>query len=274
MKNICQISSYLTSLDGFGKIGQVHSVFQHSFNLVFGQQLLHVTDAKDFLSSFGIQIPAESFQAVKPFCQQGNVVKLTDHSMTFYSRKGTKRIGFEVVQPVSLRLTTVSFDSTVLMTMIAKLESLQLRPQLGLTVGVKESAFFEFLLQPNLDRENWEALTTYFVGRGQGLTPSGDDLLMGYLFVLLSYQLPAAQQLKTALASKTDRTTIVSQNYLEAMLAGFASSPFVELQQRMQQPAAEAELAQAVQRILSIGETSGKDTAYGILLGLNAVKNR
>lgn len=58
------------------------------------------------------------------------------------------------------------------------------------------------------------------------------------------------------------------------MIAGFASSPFVELQQKMNQAASEAVLAQALQRILSIGETSGKDTAYGILLGLNAVKNK
>lgn len=274
MKNVCQISSYLMSLDSLGKIGQVHSVFQHSFNLVFGQQLLHVTDAEDFLSSFGIRITPESFQAVKPFCQQGNVVKLTADSMIFYSRNGTKKISFDSVQSVPLELSAISYDSQVLMTMIAKLESFQLRPQLGLTIGAKESAFFEFLLQPNTDRKNWDQLTTYFVGRGQGLTPSGDDLLMGYLFVLLSYQLTTAQQLKDALTSKTDRTTIVSQNYLEAMLNGFASSPFVELQKKMKQAVNEAALAQALQRILSIGETSGKDTAYGILLGLNAVKNK
>lgn len=274
MKNHCQISSYLTSLDSSGKIGQVHSVFQHSFNLVFGQQLLHVTDAEDFLSSFGIRIAPESFQEVKPFYQQGNVVKLTADSMIFYSRNGTQKISFDSVRPVPLELTTVPYDPQVLRTMIAKLESFQLRPQLGLTIGAKESAFFEFLLQPDTDSRNWDQLTTYFVGRGQGLTPSGDDLLMGYLFVLLSYQLPAAQQLKTALASKTERTTIVSQNYLEAMIAGYASSPFVELQQKMKPAASKAEAAQALQRILSIGETSGKDTAYGILLGLNAVKNK
>ncbi|MGG5330238.1 DUF2877 domain-containing protein [Enterococcus sp. AZ163] len=274
MKNTCQISSYLATLDCFGKIGQVHSVFQHSFNLIITEHLLHVTDTEDFLSSFGIRITTESFEAVKPFCRQGNVVKLTPDSMIFYSHKGTKKIKFSSVDSVPLELSTIFFNSTVLRTMIAELENFQLQPQLGLIIEEKESAFFEFLMRPNPDSEVWNQLTTYFIGRGQGLTPSGDDLLMGYLFVLISYQLPEANQLMTALASKTDRTTIVSQNYLEAMIAGFASSPFVELQQKMNQAASEAVLAQALQRILSIGETSGKDTAYGILLGLNAVKNK
>ncbi|WP_379947182.1 DUF2877 domain-containing protein [Enterococcus devriesei] len=39
-----------------------------------------------------------------------------------------------------------------------------------------------------MDDEKWLALVEYFVGRGKGLTPSGDDLLMGYLFILKLYQ--------------------------------------------------------------------------------------
>ena len=274
MKSNCQISSYLRALDRFGRIGQVHSVFHHSFNLIVDQQLMHVTDSEGFLSSFGLRITPESFQAINPFCQQGNVVKLTRDSLTFYSRSGTKKIAFDSLEKIPLSLSAVSFDSAVISTLITALENFQLRSQLGLTVGTMESAFFEFLLQPDLESENWDLLTNYFIGRGKGLTPSGDDLLMGYLFILAIYQIPVAATLRQALASKIERTTTVSQNYIQAMLAGFASSPFIALQQKIDKKANETELIQALEKILLIGGTSGKDTAYGMLLGLNAVKNR
>ena len=103
-------------------------------------------------------------------------------------------------------------------------------------------------------------------GRGQGLTPSGDDLLVGIM--LGAGVLPGAagvcnvQDVRHVLASAAmPRTTRISGAYLDAARHGWASEPWHALVRALAgQP---EDVRGAARRLLGIGETSGADTLTG-----------
>jgi len=271
-KEQARISSYLSTLDHFGKIGKIHSVFEQSLNLIVEEQLINLTVSGNFLSSFGVQLSQTAFQEILPFCQLGNVVKLTQQSLTIYSQLGIKRLSFSDIQIVPLDIGAIEPNLSTLLTLKKILDTKQLEKRLGLPVGNRERMYFDFLQNPDMGDEKWLALVEYFVGRGKGLTPSGDDLLMGYFFILKVYQYKIYSVLEVQLREVNGLTTDVSWNYLSALLSGYASSTFIELQIGLEGKLSYSELDQLVDAILAIGHTSGSDSCYGVLLGLIAVQ--
>ncbi len=109
------------------------------------------------------------------------------------------------------------------------------------------------------------------VGRGPGLTPSGDDALAGAL--LVAHALDAGSALADAVRARLRATTAVSAALLDAAAGGYAARPVVTLVD-----AAVAGDADAVRRalpgVLAIGHTSGADTVTGIRAALDALAPR
>jgi hypothetical protein len=97
------------------------------------------------------------------------------------------------------------------------------------------------------------------VGRGEGLTPTGDDVLMGVLYGFWVWQPHRLQRLrseglKAILTTAVSRTTTLSANYLCVAAAGEATWHWHDLVSGR---------PQAVERILAIGHTSGADAWAG-----------
>lgn len=270
-KKQARISSYLSTLDHFGKMGKIHSVFKQSLNLMVNEHLINLSASGNFLSSFGVQLSQPVFQEIRPFCQQGNVVRLTQQSLVIYSQVGIKRLSFSDIKIVPVNIGAIEPNMATVMMLKEILTTKQLEKRLGLPGGNRERMYFDFLQNPEMDDEKWLALVEYFVGRGKGLTPSGDDLLMGYLFILKLYQHKFNQVLELQLHKMSRFTTDVSWNYLSALLLGYASSPFIELRNGLEEELPYNELNQLVKAILAIGHTSGSDSCYGLFLGVTAL---
>lgn len=270
-KKQARISSYLSTLDHFGKMGKIHSVFEQSLNLMVNEHLINLSASGNFLSSFGVQLSPPVFQEIRPFCQQGNVVRLTQQSLVIYSQVGIKRLSFSDIKIVPLNIGAIEPIMATVLMLKEILTTKQLEKRLGLPGGNRERMYFDFLQNPEMDDEKWLALVEYFVGRGKGLTPSGDDLLMGYLFILKLYQHKFYQVLELQLHKMDRFTTDVSWNYLSALLLGYVSSPFIELRNGLEEELPYNELNQLVEAILAIGHTSGSDSCYGLLLGVTAL---
>ena len=105
-------------------------------------------------------------------------------------------------------------------------------------------------------------------GLGTGLTPSGDDFLIGVMFALWSTLEPEhASSLSAALFSATSgRTNIISTNYLERAAMGEASQAWHDLILALSQQDA-AGLTAPVQSLIQLGHSSGQDALTGFLLG-------
>jgi hypothetical protein len=90
-------------------------------------------------------------------------------------------------------------------------------------------------------------------GRGIGLTPTGDDVLMGVLYGLWVWY-PKHDWMQAIVETAVSRTTTLSAAFLRAAAAGEAVEPWHHLVNGR---------AYAIQNILSIGHTSGADALTG-----------
>jgi len=105
-------------------------------------------------------------------------------------------------------------------------------------------------------------------GLGGGLTPAGDDFLIGaMLWAWLAH--PAPDPLCRALAEVTvPRTTTLSAAFLRAAARGECSAPWHVLLSALSQglrEGGEARITAAVREILARGATSGADSLAGFL---------
>lgn len=105
------------------------------------------------------------------------------------------------------------------------------------------------------------------LGLGQGLTPSGDDVMMG-LFLVLGLENSPMKHLDFLLGkvieNRMEDTTDVSYHGLLRASEGYYRSILVKAVEAM---AKEVSIEEIVMDVLSIGHSSGRDLLYGILTG-------
>ena len=109
------------------------------------------------------------------------------------------------------------------------------------------------------------------IGLGEGLTPAGDDLLVGCLAVARRFRprlLLDAPEIGPALADAArEGTTIVAREFLLEAIEGRFSEIVVALLTAPDVPRASA----ALNDLLDLGATSGADMAAGMRLALDAI---
>jgi hypothetical protein len=107
------------------------------------------------------------------------------------------------------------------------------------------------------------------VGRGPGLTPTGDDVLAGALVTLRALGEPLlADRLAGVVRSRLPRTTALSASLLECAMDGHA---LPEVDALVTALAAPDLLAARIGPLLRIGSSSGGDLAHGVLVATRAV---
>lgn len=112
------------------------------------------------------------------------------------------------------------------------------------------------------------------VGRGPGLTPSGDDFIVGFLAVIWFVQNHNFIQLcQPAFAQFLDRqvTTLISTFYLQAALQGHFVSWIKEIYLALLN---EKEMNTALFNLAQMGHSSGVDTLYGLYEGLMWIQKK
>ena len=106
------------------------------------------------------------------------------------------------------------------------------------------------------------------IGRGPGLTPSGDDVLVGLLTALGMRQIGLRERLARALAPALPTTTSLSRHLIEEAALGLPGRALHELGTAL---LSGVNLAAASERALAIGATSGADAAVGLIAGCRHV---
>jgi hypothetical protein len=113
------------------------------------------------------------------------------------------------------------------------------------------------------------------LGRGPGLTPSGDDVLAGYLLAAGAFGLEIEQVRRAVAARAPQATSALSAQLLRHAAQGEAVRELIELTAALTRPpAGEGDRLAAVSaRLLQVGHTSGAALAWGALLaGEHAVR--
>ena len=101
------------------------------------------------------------------------------------------------------------------------------------------------------------------LGLGNGLTPSMDDVLLGYLYVLLrrGRTRPVTEALRRVLSNAAGRTNDISAAFLKAAALG---EPFQRLENLLRGLSGEIPLE--LSPMLEVGGSSGSEIAMGALL--------
>lgn len=114
------------------------------------------------------------------------------------------------------------------------------------------------------------------IGYGSGLTPDGDDYLLGYLAALsLWQQHPTISRhitsVKAAIAQMLTKTTDISKHYLSLALQQDYSEPVYRLLGCFCRQTTDRELKLAGHQVMQFGAASGVDCLAGVLHGLRTV---
>jgi len=122
------------------------------------------------------------------------------------------------------------------------------------------------------------------VGLGAGLTPAGDDLLAGVMAGLVVFGTALERRDVRTLASRMRQevvahaaaTTPLAADLAEHAARGALVQPATDLCRAIadQRPGAGSALTPAVERLLRVGHTSGRDLAEGLLLGASTALPR
>lgn len=125
------------------------------------------------------------------------------------------------------------------------------------------------------DRQVVERVIRYFLGRGKGLTPSGDDHVIGLLAIHMMTDAlsPVFVQTVNDLVKQEPITTDAGHGYLLYALNGEFLPPIASVVNDLAQNK-QTSLKEHLHELLPMGHSSGVDTAFGILIGLLALKKQ
>ena len=115
---------------------------------------------------------------------------------------------------------------------------------------------------------NW----AIFTGKGPGLTPSSDDMLVGMLFAhYLTEPEKSLNHFFNDTPPLSSLTTIVSKHYLEYATQGIFSTYLIQLGKKIKNKEI---IFKDMLEILSIGHHSGADTLLGLWIGYQTKKQQ
>jgi hypothetical protein len=118
------------------------------------------------------------------------------------------------------------------------------------------------------DRSAAAEVASHLVGLGPGLTPSGDDLLVGIEAALHALARPSAGFLALAMDDVEERTTALAATLLRHAAAGeFAERLHTLLAALLGSD--DEKIPAAIERAAAWGATSGTDCLLGVLIGLD-----
>ena len=114
------------------------------------------------------------------------------------------------------------------------------------------------------------------IGLGPGLTPSGDDFIVGYLAGLWStaggnfLRVRFLSSLGAWLSQAAAGTNAISRTYIRSAVNGNVSEPIATLAQRVGLAKSMDSVRKAARTALQVGHASGTDGVLGLLLGCTA----
>lgn len=113
------------------------------------------------------------------------------------------------------------------------------------------------------------------IGLGHGLTPAGDDIVVGFLAGFDRVADSATQRLfcdglRREAARLSHRTTAIGAHYLRLAAAGHFSAALERLRDALLCEDDGTEVERALLQTLAIGATSGADAVSGLLAGISA----
>ncbi|WP_083425100.1 DUF2877 domain-containing protein [Enterocloster citroniae] len=242
---------------------EVHSVYSSGFNLRAGRYLCFVGNKNNEQLPFGVILPLYDYQALLASgLERGNAMAWDKSSRCLISSNGLIRLGQGIVY--DSRVVSCNLSHSGIRTAVSILEPY------GICSDNARTDFTLPLFRAIRDRNRNRIRegVRYYLGRGRGLTPSGDDMLLGMLFINMAcgkgecvLQEEVAAQLREGI------TTDISLSNLHAALEGLYCGSLLRFLDAVRCNHRE-DMHRAALAIHQFGHSSGDDMLFGILFQL------
>jgi hypothetical protein len=238
--------------------GVVHSTFERAVNLLMAGELWTVLGPQQRDAPFGIRLALDS--RIAAFA-----VKAADRVQL---RAGYVRMGQQIVDCRAAARWAPTRWSAPASGLAARVSIVEQKARPRAWPGSIEIASDLVSALRGSDSDLARAMRRS-VGRGPGLTPSGDDVLLGMLTVLTSgaartAAVPVASRLIGALAPLQHSTPDISRHLLNQAARGLPGRALHELGKALWEGAPDDVLSDALQIVLDTGYTSGADACLGL----------
>ncbi|MBP2634553.1 MAG: hypothetical protein H6Q72_460 [Firmicutes bacterium] len=257
-------------------VGKVHSKFTNGFNIQFDNFLIYVGRLGTPLTAFGLNIEEEKLKYLLNCVRSGDLVVNKGDKLIFYSGCGALTICYKDLEQIDLKLPEIkcTVKEISYSRIYQYLETIEFEKFIGIELDEKTGKYIELLLHSDKTAKNVNSMIiNFFAGRGKGLTPSGDDILIGFTLALMVFGQFNIWKNALTLEVTSDKTTLVSVAYLIALLAGYTSEHFIRLV-KLVDNAESVALEKTINEVRSFGHTSGNDTLFGFFLGLKFLINQ
>jgi hypothetical protein len=242
--------------------GRLHSAFRQSVNLLWHDgRLVTLHGPGRLLAPFAIAL--ESWDAIAESAPGAAVQR--DGLRLHVDRR---ILDLEPAREVDLSLKAVSHGPEALLLALAAVPPRPIAPGLASTEGQASQA----RLRDGIRQRDAALLlegVSGLVGLGEGLTPAGDDCLVGALAVLHAFAAPWLREVGAVgagIAAAARGTTLVARDFLLAAVEGRFAEALLRLC-----GGAPADARHAAAALLEVGGTSGADTLSGVHLALEAL---
>lgn len=257
----------------------IHSSFESGLNIKIGNILAFIGNKRDTLVPYGILLKEDDvekimesihrdtstfrWKAVEKKFVSSNITIEVNGSRKYSSKLNTVSTALEEKQislikdNIDLSLFT-GFDLTIdeIITQKAK------------DISELQDSFM------SKNKGDIEKVLKGWIGRGRGLTPSGDDFLQGILFANHIWPILSSEFLETIESLLVrEFTTDISKNYFVCALRGLFTQPLIELYKSMQENNP-LMVKRNIYEILRFGHTSGTDIIAGMYVGFITLEQR
>ncbi|GHP14047.1 hypothetical protein YK48G_14720 [Lentilactobacillus fungorum] len=253
--------------------GIVSTVFQHSFNIKFPNLLCHVGNISESLSATGITIDDEYMESLLKDVDVGDRVLYTKEQFFIYTNMAIKIISLSDLVEIDLQLPKITFDRISLEQIIDVFKVINFAEDWGLGNQYTPQKVVDMIRLSQSTAEQTKTLN-FLYGRGRGLTPSGDDIMVGNLSILTAARYPQLTTWQNSVRHRLQLggTTDVSESYINATLEGYTSKKMVAFL-KVLQVGEIAQLQPAMLAIQDFGHTSGTDTLLGMYAAFTILQN-
>lgn len=249
--------------------GHVHSVFSSSLNLELEGRLVHVGAAGDALSCIGFAIGPGDLARLVGGLAAGDVAVAREGAVRLYGQDGMARLALAGASLTDCGCPAL--DGASARWLLDRLIARHPEDRTGVDLAGSAGRALRVLAERGWEGEDGRRALMHLVGRGPGLTPSGDDALLGYAASLAMGGLGFGCARAVAGASH-GRTTDVSVAYADALAEGWMNPVYADAA-RAARARSELDLDCALEAIAGIGHTSGWDALLGMMVGLDRVRN-
>lgn len=265
-------TGYLVPAAGF--TGRVHSVFASVCNLLCGDTLLTIAACSVGDGPATLRLAGSTTPDLRAAFDIGESVG-GDGSVLRSGRVELRLRRVQVWRPVAPRclLPPERIDARLVAVDVGLAQPHRGQSSILVNAGAATVAALRDACR-TLDVEAAVRHAIRLIGWGEGLTPAGDDFLIGLLAGLDAFVAcdDRRGRLRSAIAAlvttSARRTTPIAAHYLKLAAGGHYNEPLVGLRNALLAEDDWQVVDVALRRALAIGASSGADTARGLVAGL------